>query len=85
MPPDVENAAHFIRISHETFYREKNMAGGITQDEPIFATHEVSYFGQAVAGLVCENLSAGKKALPLVKVNYEGPDTMEGVVLRYFM
>ena len=60
---------------------EKNLAGGLQKDEPIFATKEVSYHGQVIAGIVCTNIEAGEKALPQVEVNYDGDSLMDNVIL----
>ncbi|HAF29954.1 MAG TPA: xanthine dehydrogenase [Bacteroidales bacterium] len=49
----------------------RNQIGGIIEDEPLFAEHEVHFLGQPVAFVVAENETIARKALKLIKIEIE--------------
>jgi xanthine dehydrogenase/oxidase len=53
--------------------------GTMTHDEPVMASDEVTYYGQAIAALVCEDIKAGRKAKKLVQVTYEEKESVLSV------
>ncbi len=48
-----------------------NQIGGIVQDEPLLAEEEVVYVGQSIAFVVAETVSQAKKAVAVIKAEFE--------------
>ncbi|KAL3837024.1 hypothetical protein ACJMK2_022415 [Sinanodonta woodiana] len=53
-----------------------NLFGSSVADEEIFASKEVTCYGQTIGGILAETREAARKAASLVKVNYEDLDTI---------
>jgi xanthine dehydrogenase large subunit len=49
----------------------RNQIGGIIEDEPLFAEHEVHFMGQPVAFVVAKNETIARKAFKLIKIEIE--------------
>lgn len=49
----------------------RNQIGGIIEDEPLFAEHEVHFIGQPVAFVVAKNETIARKALKLIQFEIE--------------
>ena len=49
----------------------RNQIGGIIEDEPLFAEHEVDYCGQPVLLIVASDKSTARKACNLIKLDIE--------------
>src|ERR1035437_10346087 len=49
----------------------ENQIGGIIQDEPLLATHEVHFIGQPVAIVVADTILHAKEACGKIKAEYQ--------------
>lgn len=61
----------------------KNQIGGILPDEPLFATNEVHYKGQAVALIIAESHFAARDARRLIEIEYEDLEVITDPRLAY--
>ena len=48
---------------------DRNKFGAM--DEPVFAKDKVEFNGQVIAGLLCKDLEAGRRAREMVRIEYE--------------
>ena len=48
---------------------DRNRFGAM--DEPVFAKDKVEFNGQVVAGVLCTDLEAGRRAREMVRIEYE--------------
>ena len=48
---------------------DRNRFGAM--DEPVFAKDKVEFNGQVIAGLLCTDLEAGRRAREVVRIEYE--------------
>lgn len=54
----------------------KNQIGGIIEDEPLFADHEVHFNGQAIALVVAKDEHTARKALKLIDIKFKEFDAI---------
>ena len=68
---EAEQVPGVVRIFTHKDIPGENQIGGIIPDEPLFAAHEVHFWGQPVALIVAESEFIARKARKLIKVEIE--------------
>lgn len=71
---DISKAQSLLGIEKVFTYKDitgRNQIGGIIEDEPLFAEHEVHFQGQPIALVVAKDEHTARKALKLIDIKFE--------------
>lgn len=71
---DISKAEKLEGVEKILTYKDitgQNQIGGIIEDEPLFAEHELHFQGQAIALIVAKDDHTARKALKLIELKYE--------------
>ncbi len=71
---DISKAQSLLGVEKVFTYKDitgRNQIGGIIEDEPLFAEHELHFQGQPIALVVAKDEHTARKALKLIDIKFE--------------
>lgn len=71
---DISKAQALLGVEKVLTYKDitgQNQIGGIIEDEPLFAEHEVHFQGQPIALVVAKDEHTARKAIKLIEIKFE--------------
>ncbi len=71
---DISKAEELLGVEKILTYKDvtgQNQIGGIIEDEPLFAEHEVHFQGQPIALIVAKDEHTARKAITLIDIKFE--------------
>lgn len=77
---DISKAEELTGIEKVLTYKDitgQNQIGGIIEDEPLFAEHEVHFQGQPIALIVAKDEHTARKAIKLIEIRF---DELEAII-----
>ena len=71
---DISKAQALLGVEKILTYKDitgQNQIGGIIEDEPLFAEHEVHFQGQPIALIIANDEHSARKAIKLIEIKFE--------------